>query len=661
MPLDARQLLRLSRRELDELFAKSPAGEIPNGEGTGTTLFFPGTLFGRFLAWIARWLFWQGDIFYPAEKYLRSRISPFGLRAMTANVFKDRSRVDERECIVMDFSRSLPVPRGIRDEMREVAAGLFLGRTVVGHKRTIQWALSFQYEPARKFWRRLWATAAVLLVLGAIYLGVRFTRDEPVRYANLEEHFKYGSTGGERESGIPYWMWKVLPKMFPEYLPGKKYEPGREYASMGFLYEDGKDLPIGVSQRNTQGINRVFLNCAVCHVGSVREAPDKPPAFFTGMPSNTVDLGAFERFIFACATDQRFTADRILPEIDALGGDYDFLNRMILRVYALPLMRERLLMLAGHFRYLDWEPDQGPGRTDTFTPAKTLLEFPLEKLQTKELVGLCDFPSVWMQGQRKEMKLRAHWDGNNSLMEERNKSAAFGTGTFPPTIDLKLLGRVEEWLLTKQPPPYPFAIDQTRAAQGAPIYAQYCASCHGKDGRDFSGEQVGQIVPIAAIGTDRHRLDSYTEELATTQNILYAGYPWRFSHFRKTYGYVNMPLDGVWARAPYLHNGSVPTMRDLLNPAAERPQIFYRGYDVYEQAKMGFVSAPENFNDDGTSRDDPADAQRYFRLETQPRAEGVTPRDRNEGNLNTGHEGAAYGTMLTPAEKDALVEYLKTF
>ena len=59
-----------------------------------------------------------------------------------------------------------------------------------------------------------------LIAIGFSYLAWRFTRDDPVTYADPEEHFKYGSTGGERESGIPYWIWKVLPKMFPEYLPG---------------------------------------------------------------------------------------------------------------------------------------------------------------------------------------------------------------------------------------------------------------------------------------------------------------------------------------------------------------------------------------------------------------------------------------------------------
>jgi len=510
-------------------------------------------------------------------------------------------------------------------------------------------------------WRIVLLVVVALVLIGFSYLTWRFTRDDPVTYTDPEEHFKYGSTGGERESGIPYWIWKVLPKMFPEYLPGKTYTPGTEYASLGFLYEPGKDLPIGVSRRNTQGIDRVFLNCAICHAGSVRGSPQSPRAIYTGMPSNTVDLEAFERFIFACASDQRFNAPRVLAEMKGIGAKYDLINRLLLRYYAIPLMRERLLVLKGHFRFGDWEPDAGPGRTDTFNPAKTLLEFPLEKLETRELVGLCDLPSIWLQGPRKEKNIHAHWDGNNNMMEERNKSAAFGTGAFPPTIDLKQMARIEQWLLYKEPPKYPFPINGQLSTQGEKLYAQYCANCHGRNGRDFSGEYVGDIVPIDKIGTDRHRLDSYTEELAAVQNTLYAGYPWRFSHFRKTFGYVNLPLDGVWLRAPYLHNGSVPTLRDLLNSGAERPAVFYRGYDVFDAVKVGFVSDVSQFDEEGRSKDESDNPRKYFRFDTQVKPGGTTPRDRNEGNSSVGHEGWEYGTMLSAAEKDAIVEYLKTF
>jgi hypothetical protein len=100
-----------------------------------------------------------------------------------------------------------------------------------------------------------------------------------------------------------------------------------------------------------------------------------------------------------------------------------------------------------------------------------------------------------------------------------------------------------------------------------------------------------------------------------------------------------MPLDGLWLRAPYLHNGSVPNLRELLEPSAKRSKVFYRGDDVYDPANVGFESnVPER------------DGRKFFRYDTSVR-----------GNGNQGHEGKEYGTELSPADKNALLEYLKTF
>ncbi len=153
------------------------------------------------------------------------------------------------------------------------------------------------------------------------------------------------------------------------------------------------------------------------------------------------------------------------------------------------------------------------------------------------------------------------------------------------------------------------------------------------------GPHVGRITRIEEIGTDRHRVDSFSYDLAVQLGTIYAGYPHRYCHYRKTFGYANAPLDGVWLRAPYLHNGSVPTLRDLLEPASARPKRFYRGNDVYDPQRVGFVTdLPEQ------------DGRRFFEYDTsQP------------GNSNAGHEGARYGTELSAEDKDALVEYLKTF
>jgi hypothetical protein len=92
-------------------------------------------------------------------------------------------------------------------------------------------------------------------------------------------------------------------------------------------------------------------------------------------------------------------------------------------------------------------------------------------------------------------------------------------------------------------------------------------------------------------------------------------------------------------RAPYLHNGSVPTLRDLLEPSTNRPKVFYRGYDVYDSKKVGFISHVAE-----------EDGRRYFKYDTSV-----------PGNANSGHQGPRYGTTLPDDQKKALMEYLKTF
>jgi hypothetical protein len=484
-------------------------------------------------------------------------------------------------------------------------------------------------------WALVLGVAAVVgAVAGAAYLAARFLADRPVEHANIVDHFKYGSLGSEREFGMPYAVWKALPELFADKLPG----PG--YASLGFIFEDGRDLPVGVSRRRYRGFDMVWLNCAFCHTGTVRDTPESAPKVIAGMPANTFDFRAFMGFLFAASRDRRFTPDRILLQIDQMGGGgLDLLDRLILRYYGLYVMRERILTIADRLAFLEGQPGWGPGRVDTFNPLKAYFAFPPEKLSPRELIGTTDFPSIWNQRQRRERDMELHWDGNNQIVEERNKSAAMGAGVTPPTIDLPRLERIEAWLLDFRPPAWPYDVDQARAARGAAVYAQHCADCHGASGVDFDGRHVGRVTPIELIGTDRHRLDSYTPELAVNQSTVYAGYPWRFRNFRKTFGYANLPLDGLWLRAPYLHNGSVPTVRALLEPSSRRPVVFARGYDVYDRVNLGFVS---DVTEEGN--------RRFFLFDT-----------RAPGNSNRGHEGPAYGTELPAEDKDALVEFLKTF
>ena len=103
---------------------------------------------------------------------------------------------------------------------------------------------------------------------------------------------------------------------------------------------------------------------------------------------------------------------------------------------------------------------------------------------------------------------------------------------------------------------------------GYGLYKETCAACHGhfdlnKNEYIFKGELLGRVEPIEDIQTDRNRLDSYTVDFRNRQvTELFAGTEHQFKEFTKTNGYANGPLDGLWLRGPYLHNGSVPTLWD---------------------------------------------------------------------------------------------------
>ena len=129
---------------------------------------------------------------------------------------------------------------------------------------------------SQRFFYRFGICTVVVLALailaGALLLG-RFGADTAVTYRDDVEHFKYGSLGSEHEFGIPYWIWRALPELFNDKLPGKK----NGWQSVGFVFEKGKALPVGMSQRRYLGFDVVWLNCAFCHAGTVRETPQSEP------------------------------------------------------------------------------------------------------------------------------------------------------------------------------------------------------------------------------------------------------------------------------------------------------------------------------------------------------------------------------------------------
>jgi hypothetical protein len=143
MAVTVAEMLKMSQAQLDELFTQSPPGEIPSGEAKGTAIVAPRTTYTQNIADFVNHFAWQGKVFDPAKGVLRNKILPFGLNAIIAKVYKGPSWLDNKECIVLDYSDTSLVAHWIRDEIREVAPHIYLGKVYWSKKRLIDFALEF--------------------------------------------------------------------------------------------------------------------------------------------------------------------------------------------------------------------------------------------------------------------------------------------------------------------------------------------------------------------------------------------------------------------------------------------------------------------------------------------------------------------------------------
>jgi len=473
--------------------------------------------------------------------------------------------------------------------------------------------------------RRITIGAAVLGVVAALVLYDRLMRERPAPAVESdEEHFLHGSIGAEALEGVPYWIWLVLPRIVPDLLPG----PGG-YSSLGLLFRPGDELPVGIS-KVTAGYPRVAVNCAFCHTASVRTAPNARPAIVPGAPAHQTAVQQYRRFLVAAAADPRFNAATILGEI-ARNYRLSLVDRLLYRLWVIPDTRARLLRLGRQSGWMDARPDWGPGRADVLSAVK------FHRLgQAPDMtIGGADSMPLWGTAARASRGL--FWDGLHTSLQDAVVTSALSAGASRPWLDrdlarwdrtdagsLSSLRRIQNYLTVLKPPAYPFAIDRALAAAGEPVYQAECARCHAAAGGDVSGD----------TGTDARRRAVWTAAASAAYDTFAFGRVWKASGFTAAGSYVPVPLDGLWLRAPYLHNGSVPSLADLLEGPTARPARFWRGYDLYDPTRVGFVSAGSEAERLGTLYDT-----------TLP------------GNANTGH---TYGHELPADSKRALLEYLKT-
>lgn len=480
--------------------------------------------------------------------------------------------------------------------------------------------------------QRVLAAILVLVVVGAI--GAWLLLFRPVAQAGTNDPvrlFNHGSIGNEEQQGIPYWIWRVLPQVFPEHLPNR----GDGYGAFGVHWEPGSELPVGFGQMTLGVIPRVAPNCAFCHQSTYRLAPESPATLVTAGAGARIEVQGFIRFLAAVGQDPRFTAAEIMPAIDRI-ADLPAWERALYRFVLIPATRAALSEQAGRFAWMRSRPDWGPGRIDPFNPVK----FHNLGMADDGSIGNSDMMPLWLLDfpERDGQPADLHWDGLLTDLHETAVAGAIGDGLIRrayPAVD-EDLRRVTDFIRVQGPPRSPFSphraagdpfhVDAAAVDRGRAVYRRDCAACHERDGALYR-----MTVPAEEIGTDRHRLGMWSRD-AADRYTRYDAAAWGFTAFDKKDGYVNVGLDGLWLRGPYLHNGSVPTLAALLAPPEERPVTFRRGGDLLDPAAGGFVS-------DG------------------PHAGPFLFDTRLPGNGNGGH---LWGTALPQDEKDALLAYLKT-
>lgn len=371
----------------------------------------------------------------------------------------------------------------------------------------------------------------------------------------------------------------------------------------------------------------------------------------------------------------------------------------------LSLLRARLPFLARLEALHDAQrPLPGPGRIDAFDGIRDLV-FPVtDAIAADSPVSYPALwmlnQTFWMHWDGNTNSVI-----ERNIGQALGQGAPFepvGQGDFHSKVQPMNVHDLEWTVRDITPPDWPASvfgpIDQTKVGRGRAIYQIRCEKCHEvvpRGGRDiFDALQAAQqwarnpqgappkppqtihekLIPIDQVKTDPARAMNFATNVTRRQPLYTGGtdfsvalggaaqcysdrsyddariplsdrwifdWPRPMVRWQTTRCYVARPLVSIWATAPYLHNGSVPTLHDLLLPARDRPKLFTVGQREFDPVKVGHVTDPKAIP--------PAQIPYLFEINATA-----------SGNLNVGHEGHDYGTDLEKDQRSDLLEYLKT-
>lgn len=246
-------------------------------------------------------------------------------------------------------------------------------------------------------------------------------------------------------------------------------------------------------------------------------------------------------------------------------------------------------------------------------------------------------PPLWHVAKKKTLYYNGMGRGDFAKLFMQASVLGIKDSTFARQVHSRF-DDVVAWAASIEPPPYPEPIDEALSAVGREVFKENCSKCHGT--YDTVHTYPNKILPLEKVGTDPYYALYFYEESGLTgwynQSWFAASPP--MSALLPSLGYVAPPLDGIWATAPYLHNGSVPTLLTLLDSSL-RPSYWERDT----------LSKAYNFDEIGLS----------YEVRDRKAARKKTT-VYNTDRKGFGHQGHTFGDHLSTADRQALLEYLKT-
>ncbi len=437
-----------------------------------------------------------------------------------------------------------------------------------------------------------------------------------------EVAFSDSDLGSKEFFSIPRAIFDALPEIYPDlFVEG--------WQGIGFIPRESDPLgpPIGLVRVSVYGLESYAANCAICHTGRVAGKT------IIGAPNANLNLHQFGISMFTSIKRPELTVEAVAAVAEQKGKPLGFVERQSIRAW-IAIARNKIAK-----KDTKWfTTELGPGRSDAINIWKRVLHVP-----ENGHLAWADIPTVYNQKLKTKTLLDGSLTGDSSvraaLTELEKGRPARDILVHRETFD-DIMAYINGRLA---PTPFPFPIDKAKADRGQGIFNDSCSSCHGTYGpgahtypnRRVTSEQMG-VDPERALAMIPEMVDP-VRQYGYAELIKIDAQP----------AYIAPPLDGIWATAPYLHNGSIPSLWHLLQEESNRPTVFYRGFSEFDPKHVGNAceeTAPHECGMDAAQKKH--DPRLIFRFDTS-----------KSGNWNRGHRA---GTTLPAEEKDALLEYLKT-